>query len=91
MEQIRHREIEKVMDDDEPMQDFLAECCCTIRPHEGSTAEDCIKYLDRLYKGFSEASEHTILMNRNYAFERDKVLHFLERTTGNRTFPKRNK
>ena len=74
MEQIRLREIDKVRDDDEPMQDFLAECCCTLRPHEGSSAEDCIKYLDRLYKGFQEASEHTILMNRKYeSAELDKA------------------
>ena len=61
MDQIKHRETEKVMGWDEPMQDHLAQCTWTIEPYESSNFEDCIEHLQRLHKGFTEAYEHESL------------------------------
>ena len=42
MEQIRLREIEKVVGREEPMQDHLAQCTCGVStPYEGSSVENC--------------------------------------------------
>ena len=59
MEQIRLREIDKVVGREEPMQDYLAECTRCIQPYQETSAEDCLNYLKNLYRGFCEASDHT--------------------------------
>lgn len=67
MAQIKEREVEKCIGYDEPMQDHLAECTHSgIHPYEGTSVEDCCKYLQLLYKGFDEACEHEILRNKMY-------------------------
>ena len=58
MEQIRLREIEKIEGYDEPMQDHLAECTWAEVPHDETSFEDCLKYLERLHEGFRIAAEH---------------------------------
>lgn len=49
MEQIRLREIGKVVGDDEPMQDHLAQCVSPVPPYEGMSFEDCMEYLKDLH------------------------------------------
>ena len=68
MEQIRMREIEKVVGREEPMQDHLAECTVGFHPYEEMDAEDCLKYLGKLYKGFEEASDHVNLLEDKFSF-----------------------
>ena len=63
MEQIRLREIGKVVGYDEPMQDHLAECTHAIVPYEDSSVEVCLEYLKLLYKGFTDAYEHEHISN----------------------------
>lgn len=58
MEQIRLREIEKIEGYDEPMQDHLAECTWAEVPHDETSFEDCLKYLERLHEGLIKAYEH---------------------------------
>ena len=58
MEQIRLREIGKVVGREEPMQDHLAECTWGVRPYESMDVDECLKYLRRLYKGLSQAADH---------------------------------
>lgn len=74
MEQIRLREIEKVEGYDEPMQDHLAECTWAVVPHDETSFEDCMKYLERLYEGFSIAAEHESLAN-NVALKNKKYFY----------------
>lgn len=64
MEQIRLREIEKVMGNDEPMQDHLAQCTMAVTPWEGMDFEKCLEYLKNLHNGFKEAAEHEIKKER---------------------------
>lgn len=78
MEQIRLREIEKVAGDDEPMQDHLAQCTCALTPYEGSSMEDCCKYLQYLYKGFKEASDHEIKLERTFKMGDYDVAHLCD-------------
>ena len=67
MDQIRIRETEKAMGDDEPMQDHLAECTWALSPYEGTDFEDCLKYLERLHDGLQTASEHHIKKERLFS------------------------
>lgn len=82
MEQIRLREIEKVEGDDEPMQDHLAECTCCLTPYEGSSIEDCCKYLQNLYKGFKEASDHEIKLERTFNLADYDIAHLCDIVRG---------
>ena len=82
MEQIRLREIEKVVGDDEPMQDHLAQCTAAKTPYEGSSVEDCCEYLKDLYKGFEEASDHEIEIERKFDFADFDVAHICDMIIG---------
>ena len=82
MEQIRLREIEKVAGVDEPMQDHLAQCTCTLTPYEGSSVEDCCEYLKKLYMGFEEASNHEILLERKFEMASFDVAHICDMIMG---------
>ena len=81
MDQIRLRELEKVMGDDEPMQDHLAQCT-NYTPYEHSSVKDCCDYLLRLYKGFKEASDHEILMERKFGLAELEVGHVCDLIMG---------
>lgn len=67
MEQIRLREIEKVVGREEPMQDHLAECTAGLHPHEEMDVENCLEYLKKLYIGFKDASDHEILLENKFS------------------------
>ena len=82
MEQIRQRETEKVMGDDEPMQDHLAECTSARTPYEGWSVDDCCLYLKRLYEGFDLASKHEILMERKFDYPDYDVAHICDMVMG---------
>ena len=64
MEQIKLREIGKVVGWDEPMQDHLAQSAYACIPSEHTSFKDCIEYLVQLHKGFEEATEHEILSSK---------------------------
>lgn len=78
MEQIRLREIEKVVGEDEVMQDHLAECTWAHVPYDGMSVDDCCDYLKRLYKGFDEASKHEIKMERKFNMAEYDVAHICD-------------
>ena len=82
MEQIRIRETEKCMGYDEPMQDHLAQCTTTKTPYEMSSVEDCCEYLNSLYKGFEEASNHEILMEKKFEMADFDVAHICDMVMG---------
>ena len=83
MEQIRLREIEKVAGYDEPMQDHLAQCTCGVStPYEGSSVENCCEYLQKLYKGFEEASNHEILLESKFEMASFDVAHICDMIMG---------
>jgi hypothetical protein len=63
LEAVRNNQVEKAVDLDWlPMQDHLAQCVTTRTIDESSTAEDCLKYLEHLYKGLTEAMEKGIIL-----------------------------
>ena len=82
MEQIRLRETEKCIGYDEPMQDHLAQCTSTKVPYEMSSVEDCCEYLNRLYKGFEEASNHEIQMEKKFMMADFDVAHICDMVMG---------
>ena len=90
MAQITAREVEKCVGFDEPMQDHLAECTHSgIHPYEGTSVEDCCKYLLGLYKGFDEAYEHEHLRSEKYGFAGIEESHIADMVMGgiNHCFP----
>ena len=82
MEQIRLREIEKVVGYDEPMQDHLAECTWAIVPYEDTSVEECLEYLKLLYKGFEQASNHTNTIEKSFNLARFDVAHICDMVFG---------
>ncbi len=69
MDQVRLRELEKCVGKDEPMQDHLASCTeCVFHPYEGTSVEDCCKYLLCLYNGLDEVVQHDSLMHKHYKY-----------------------
>lgn len=82
MEQIRLREIGKVVGDDEPMQDHLAQCVSPVPPYEGMSFEDCMEYLKDLHDGFKEASDHEIKMGRTFSPAEIELGHICDMVMG---------
>ena len=82
MEQIRLRECQKCVGYDEPMQDHLAECTHARVLHEETSVEKCLEYLGLLYKGFDEASDHTIKMERTFNLASFEVAHICDMVFG---------
>lgn len=83
MEQIRLREIEKVIIyDDEPMQDHLAQCVSPVPPYEDMDFDKCLEYIKDLHQGFKEASDHEIKLERLFAPENHEVGHICDMVMG---------
>lgn len=58
LEEVRRKEVYKVMGEYPPMQDFLAECTCAWIPDLEWDVEKCLKYLERVHNGLSHAFLH---------------------------------
>ena len=78
MEQIRLREIEKVVGNDEVMQDHLAQCTWCRVPYDDMSVEDCCDYLTKLYRGFEEASNHEIETERKFSMGNFEIAHICD-------------
>ena len=82
MESVRQEQIDKVAGEYLPMQDHLAQCTSTKVPYEMSSVEDCCEYLKRLYKGFEEASNHEIQMEKKFKMADFDVAHICDMVMG---------
>ena len=82
MEQIRLREIEKVVGYDEPMQDHLAQCVSPVPPYEDMDFDKCLEYIKDLHQGFKEASDHEIKLERLFAPANFEVGHICDMVMG---------
>jgi hypothetical protein len=82
MEQIRIRECEKAMGNDEPMQDHLALCVAGSIPYDGMSVKGLCNYLQRLYNGFKEASDHEILADRKFELSDYEIPHVCDMIMG---------
>lgn len=58
LEEVRRREVFKVMGEYQPMQDHLAECTWAQTPDLGWDVEKCLKYLASLHEGLQDAFLH---------------------------------
>lgn len=82
MEQIRLREIEKVVGYDEPMQDHLAQCTLNVTPYESMDFEKCLEYLKDLHQGFKEAAEHEIKLETKFSVAELELGHICDMVMG---------
>jgi len=83
LEAVRNNQVEKAVDLDWlPMQDHLAQCVTTRTIDECSTAEDCLKYLEQLYKGLTEAMEHYENANEKVGSINLEVAQFVDMLMG---------
>ena len=65
LETVRHNQIDKAVDYDWlPMQDHLAQCVHGVHICQESSVEDCLEYLEQLYKGLTKAWDHYEKGNR---------------------------
>ena len=65
LETVRHNQVEKAICYDWlPMQDHLAQCIPTVTISPESSVENCLEYLEQLYKGLTKAMAHYQKGNR---------------------------
>ena len=83
LEAVRNNQVDKAVDLDWlPMQDHLAQCVTTRTIDECSTAEDCLKYLEQLHKGLTEAMEHYENANEKVGSINSEVAQFVDMLMG---------
>ena len=58
LEEVRRKEVCKVMGEYQPMQDHLANCTWGDTPDLEWDVEDCLTYLENLHTGFKQAFLH---------------------------------
>jgi hypothetical protein len=83
LEAVRNNQVGKAVDIDWlPMQDHLSQCVPTITIHQDSTVKDCLKYLEQLYKGLTEAMEHYEKGNDVVGANNPEVAEFVDMLIG---------